>query len=334
MIGGEFPIAVTDLFRAPNLSRVNDGMHHYASGRAALYQILKYLKGEKGIKSILLPDYLCDTILVPVKKLGFEYTFFPLNDSLELEEETFKEVYKRNTAILLINYFGLQELTKQVAIIRDIDADAIIIEDDVQAYYEFKKPLGDVDFKYTSLRKTFAIPDGGLVKTEHPLPVIDNPNSFGQYKAAAALMKAMREGNFDDSVYLDISRVGGSKIDDELDRSISHVSERLYSCLDEVDVKTHRQENAKFLVEKLSERGISTLLPVSEDKVPLFVPIWLENRDEVRRRMFQHEVFCPVHWPLAGMKVQKGSELAAHELSLIVDQRYNEQNMNQIISLI
>ncbi len=334
MIGGEFPITITDLLRAPSLSRVNDGTYHYASGRAALYQILKYLKEEKGITSILLPDYLCDTMLVPINKLGIEYTFFPLNIKLEMEQDKFKELYRKDVAVLLINYFGLQGMSEQIATIRNIDADAIIIEDDVQAYYEFKKPLGDVDFKYTSLRKTFAIPDGGLVKTEHPLPVIDKPNSFGQYKAAAALMKAMREGNFDDSVYLDISKIGGSKIDDELDSSMSLVSERLYACLDEEAVKVRRQNNAKYLTEKLSEKSIATLLPVSEDKVPLFLPVWLENRDEIRKQLFQHEIFCPVHWPLAEMTVQKGAEMAAHELSLVVDQRYSDDDMNTIISLI
>ena len=329
MIGGEFPIAIIDLLKAPSGSRVNDGTYHYASGRAALYQILKYLKEEKGITSILLPDYLCDTILVPIRKLAIEYTFFPLNEKLELEKDKFKEVYKKNSVVLLINYFGLQDLSEQIAIIRNIDADVIIIEDDVQAYYEFKKPLGNIDFKYTSLRKTFAIPDGGLVKTEHPLSIIDKPNTFGQYKAASSLMKAMREGNFDDSVYLDISKIGGSKIDDELDCSMSLVSERLYACLDEEEVKARRQKNAKYLTEKMSEKGIPTLLPVSEDKVPLFVPILLENRDEVRKQMFQHEIFSPVHWPLVGMKVQKGAEMTAHELSLVVDQRYELKDMDE-----
>ena len=334
MIGGEFPIAITDLLRAPSLLRVNDGTYHYASGRAALYQILKYLKEERGITTILLPDYLCDTILVPVRKLEFEFTFFSLNDKLELDQDVLKEVYRKDVAILIINYFGLQDLTEQIAFIRNIDADAIIIEDDVQAYYEFKKPLGEVDFKYTSLRKTFAIPDGGLVKTEHPLPVIDSPNTFGQYKAAAALMKAMRESNFNDGVYLDISKIGGGKIDDELDCGMSLISERLYACLDEETVRTQRQKNAKYMVERLSENGFQSLLTVSEDMVPLFVPIYIDNRNEVRKRMFKNEVFCPVHWPLEGLPLKRGAEMAAHELSLIVDQRYTINDMDSIISLL
>lgn len=334
MIGGEFPISITDLLKAPSLSRVDDGTHHYASGRAALYQILKYLKEQHGTVRVLLPDYLCDTILVPIRKLELACEFFPLNDKLEFDPASFSKIYKKDSAILLINYFGLEDLSEQLAFIRNIDNDAIIIEDDVQAYYEFKKPLGNVDFKYTSLRKTFAIPDGGLVKTNYPLPVIDNPNTFGQYKAAAALMKAMKDGNFDDSVFLDISKIGGNKIDDELECGMSLISERLYASLDEEYVKNRRQANARYLIGKLSETGIQLMLHVAEDKVPLFVPIFLENRNEVRKRMFQHEIFCPVHWPLDGMSVKKGMEMAEHELSLIVDQRYGQKDMDEIINMI
>lgn len=334
MIGGEFPISFTDLLKAPSLSRVDDGTYHYASGRAALYQILKYLKEQLGIAKVLLPDYLCDTILVSIRKLELAYEFFPLNDKMELDSVAFRQIYQKNTAVLLINYFGLQDLSEQVAFVRNIDKNAIIIEDDVQAYYEFKKPLGDVDFKYTSLRKTFAIPDGGLVKTKHPLPVIDKPNTFGQYKAAAALMKSIKEGNFDDRVFLDISKIGGSKIDDELDCGMSLISARLYVSVDDEDVKNRRQANAKYLVERLSEKGIQLLLPIAEGKVPLFVPIILDNRDIVRKAMFQREIFCPVHWPLEGMPVKKGKEMTEHELSLIVDQRYDVKDMEEIIKML
>lgn len=334
MIGGEFSISITDLLKVQSLSSVDDGTYHYASGRAALYQILKYLKKQQGIARILLPDYLCDTILVPIKRLKLSYEFFSLNEKLELNPAVFYKVYKKGSVVLLINYFGLQDLSEQVACIRNLDKEAIIIEDDVQAYYEFKKPLGDVDFKYTSLRKTFAIPDGGLVKTKCQLPVIEKPNTFGQYKAAAAIMKSMKEGNFVDSVFLDISRIGGSKIDDEMDCGMSLISERLYASIDEENVKNCRQANARYMVERLSEKRIQLLLPVAEDKVPLFIPIVLDNRDEVRKAMFQNEIFCPVHWPHEGMPVKKGKEMAIHELSLIVDQRYNESDMYQIVSFI
>lgn len=334
MIGGEFPIAVTDILNSENRHTSYPDVYAYSSGRAALYQILKYLQQEKEITSVLLPDYLCSSILVPIQKLGIDYSFYPIDEKLELGEKSFAELYKMGSVVLLINYYGLQDLSAQIKAIRTIDENAIIIEDDVQAYYEFKKPLGDVDFKLTSLRKTFAVPDGGLVKTKHNLPKVESPNMFGQYKAAAALLKSMREGNFNDNIYLEMFEKGESLIDGELECGMSLIAEKLYSYVDEERVKVRRLNNATYLLEQLKELGIKPLLALTEDHVPLFVPIVLKNRDTVRKSMFKQDIFCPVHWPLEGMTVKRGEMMSQTELSLIIDQRYGRNDMDSIISVL
>lgn len=334
MIGGEFQIAVTDILNAENRHLESPDVYVYSSGRAALYQILKYLKQEKVVTSVLLPDYLCSSILAPVQKLELEYFFYPIDEKFELEEKCFAELYKRDVAVLLINYFGLQDLSSQIKAIRSIDESAIIIEDDVQAYYEFKKPLGDVDFKFTSLRKTFAVPDGGLVKTKHNLPKAKNPNMFGQYKAAAALLKSMREGNFNDNIYLEMFEKGEMIIDNELECGMSLIAEKLYSYIDEERVKVRRLNNATYILGQLKELGIEPLLPLTDNHVPLFVPVVMKNRDTVRKAMFKHEIFCPVHWPLDGMPVHRGEMMSQAELSLIIDQRYGRKEMDEIITVL
>ena len=334
MIGGEFPIAVTDILNAENRHAVVPDVYTYSSGRAALYQILKYLKAELGISRILLPDYLCSSILVPVNKLGMDYEFYPIDEMLELEPAKFLELYKKGTAVLLINYFGLKDLSSQLEYIRSVDEHSIIIEDDVQAYYEFKKELSGVDFKFTSLRKTFAVPDGGLVKTKHCLPKVDTPNTFGQYKAAAALLKSMREGNFNDQIYLELFEKGESLIDSEQDCGMSRIAEKLYSFVDEERVRVRRLNNAEYLIGELEKIGVTPILPLTEDHVPLFIPIKLSNRDIVRKSMFAHELFCPVHWPLDGLDIQRGKQMADTELSLIIDQRYGRKEMEAILAII
>lgn len=334
MIGGEFPIAVTDVLNAQNRYFEAPDVYSYSSGRAALYQILKFLKQEKGIAKVLLPDYLCSSVLVPVKDLGLEYAFYPINELLVLEDAAFRSLYAKNTAVLLFNYFGLQDLSYQIKAIRTIDEHAIIIEDDVQAYYEFKKSLDGVDFKFTSLRKTFAVPDGGLVKTKHHLPKVTTPNTFGQYKTAAALLKSMREGNFNDQIYLELFEKGESLIDSEQECGMSQISEKLYSFMNEDHVRVRRLNNAHYLIAELKKIGIDPLFLLEEDHVPLFVPIILKNRDEVRQAMFQKEIYCPVHWPLDGMKINRGEQMSKEELSLIIDQRYGRKEMDAIISIL
>lgn len=334
MIGGEFPIAVTDILNAQNRHLDAPDVYTYSSGRAALFQILKYLRQEKNVTHVLLPDYLCSSVLVPIKKLGLDYAFYPINEKLELELASFQQLYKKGTTVLIINYFGLQDLSSQIKAIRELDDKAIIIEDDVQAYYEFIKPLDGVDFKFTSLRKTFAVPDGGLVKTRHHLPIVSTPNTFGQYKAAAALLKSMREGNFNDQIYLELFEKGESLIDSEQECGMSLIAEKLYSFMNEEHVKVRRLNNAEYLVEQLEKLGIKPLLPLLENHVPLFVPIVLKNRDAVRKATFQKEIFCPVHWPLDGMEIKRGEQMANEELSLIIDQRYGRKEMDEIIKVL
>lgn len=334
MIGGEFPIAVTDILNASIKHSEVPDVYAYSSGRAALYQILKFLRQEQCINHILLPDYLCSSVLVPIKALGVEYTFYPIDEQLDLESSHFSKLYKKDSAVLVINYFGLKDISAQVHAIRSLNENAIIIEDDVQAYYEFKKPLGDVDFKFTSLRKTFAVPDGGLVKTKHQLPKVETPNTFGQYKAAAALLKSLREGNFNDQIYLDMFEKGESLIDRELECGMSNIAIRLFDAVEEERVKIRRLNNANSLLEQLSKIGVKPILPLTEDHVPLFIPIYLENRDDVRKKMFKNDVFCPVHWPLEGLNLKCGAKMAKHELSLIVDSRYTVSDMQRIVDLL
>lgn len=334
MIGGDFPIAVTDVLNASIKHAEAPDVYTYSSGRAALYQILKFLKQEKGINHILLPDYLCSSALVPVKALGMDYTFYPIDEQLELESSSFANLYQKDSTVLVINYFGLKDLTTQIQAIRSLDENSIIIEDDVQAYYEFKKPLGEVDFKFTSLRKTFAVPDGGLVKTKYQLPKVEAPNTFGQYKAAAALLKSMREGNFNDQIYLELFEKGESLIDSELECGMSQIAEKLFDAQEEERVKIRRLNNAQYLVEQLKKMGVKPLLPLLEDHVPLFVPATLKNRDAVRTAMSQKKIFCPIHWPLEGMDLKRGSVMAKTELSLIIDQRYGRKEMDEIIKML
>ena len=282
-----------------------------------------------------MPDYLCSSVVIAAEKVGVEVVFYPLNDKLELDEKHFANFYEEKCAVLLINYFGLQNLQKQVAYVRSLNKDAIIIEDDVQGFYEFQKELIGVDYKFTSLRKTFACPDGGLVKTENLLPEVNTVNKFHQYKLAGSILKSLRKPEYyDDAVYLSMFEKGESMIDDEIAEGMSDMAVDIITKTDIDRLAYIRRRNAKFICDGLESLGLNTILPVTEDNIPLFVPVYLDDRNKVRKYMFQHNCFCPVHWPLEGMNVKKGAEMAEHELSIIVDQRYTNADMEYILDLI
>lgn len=335
IIGGEFDVDLQSLKYSHSGNVCLDGLYKYSSGRSALYHILLDVKKRNNISKILLPDYLCSSVVIATEKAGVEVVFYPLNDKLELEEQQFANLYEEKSAVLLINYFGLQNLQNQVAYVRSLNKDAVIIEDDVQGFYEFQKELVGVDYKFTSLRKTFACPDGGLVKTENLLPEVNTVNKFHQYKLAGSILKSLRKPEYyDDAVYLSMFEKGESMIDDEIAEGMSDMAIDIISKTDIDQLAYIRKRNAKFICDGLEALGLKTIIPVAEDKTPLFVPIYLEDRNKVRKYMFQHNCFCPVHWPLEGMNVKKGVQMAEHELSIIVDQRYTNADMEYILDLI
>jgi len=329
MLGGEFEI---DLSIQRDTFKPAPDTYYYASGRAALYQILKSLKDK--VTKIWFPDWLCHTMVEAAQKAGFEYDFYELSDKFMATVEALDaKDFKDGCLVLLINYFGLQDLTATAKAIKEAYANAIIIEDDVQAYYCFAEETNPyADYRFTSLRKTFSSPDGGLVYTKHLMPLATQPNTFAKYKIEAGVMKSHRgKEGIKDEDYLALFEKGSELIDENYDNVMSLDSQRLFAGTDLQRVKQKRQENAAFLLEGLKSLSVAPLIEVPKDKVPLFVSIWLEDRNTIRKKMFQNEVFCPVHWPLEGLPLKKGAEMEQHELSLIVDQRYTIEDMELII---
>jgi len=325
MIGGEFEI---DLTKKGRFVEETD-TYYYASGRAALYQIICSLN----IKCVWLPDYLCISVVEAVTKAGCQVAFYELDDNLDPKMETLNP--DKHDAILLIDYFGLKDLNEIENNLSSLYPDVVIVEDDVQAYYDFIEGKNqNVQYRFTSLRKTFAVIDGGLVYTKHQLTNATDNNTFSQYKLQAADMKFHRTESSDDSKYLALFEKGEEMIDENYDSRMSEESKALFAACDIDDVRRKRIANSKVILKGLNELGVKTIIPVHENKTPLFIPIYLDDRNKVRKAMFGQNIFCPVHWPLEGMKIKKGAEMAEHELSLIIDQRYTTEDMNRILQLL
>ena len=120
----------------------------------------------------------------------------------------------------------------------------------------------------------------------------------------------------------------------EMGCGMSRIAEKLYCFANDEHVKVRRLNNASYLLEALRKIGVEPILPIKDGHVPLFIPISLENRDVVRKAMFQKEIFCPVHWPLEGLNLRRGKIMAEKELSLIIDQRYGRKEMDEIFAVL
>ncbi|MEG0889612.1 MAG: DegT/DnrJ/EryC1/StrS family aminotransferase [Bacteroides sp.] len=336
IIGGEFDLDFDRLLGTQNTTFLGRGFL-YSSGRAAFYHILLSIKEYMPkIKTLMLPDYICSSIINIALKSGFEIIYYPISNSLQINYSIFRTLYTKTSAVLLVNYFGLISLEEQVRFLREIDDDICIIEDNVQSFFSMYNDL-KCDFSFTSFRKTFPVPDGSLVVTKHKLTLPFFDNTFAQYKIAGGVLKGLRSNNcFDDQLYLDLLEKGEEYIDINLESRMSDITSTLLSGIDLQRIALLRKRNAKYLTDGLSALGMEPLIPYKKEFVPLFIPIWLENRDNIRNFFFNNSIYCPVHWPVSNNtpKLLKGEELSKHELSLIIDQRYSLKDMDMILTLL
>ena len=222
--------------------------------------------------------------------------------------------------------------------LRGIHQEMVVILDNVQSPYSMYEKT-DADFTFSSFRKAFPVADGSWVLSKGgSLVQYERVNAFAQYKIAASCLKALREQRlFGDDVYLELYHRGEVMIDDDYRTDMTQLSKGILADMEWNRYAILRKRNAEVIVEGLKQMGIEPVIPVNENKVPLFVPVRLEKRDKVRKAMFANNVFLPVHWPVEdGYKalLKRGTEMAAHELSIIVDQRYSVSDMRRILSIL
>lgn len=332
VIGGEF-----ELNAIPAKEPYSNGFYCYASGRAALYQILKSIK--LTTFKVWLPDWLCESMIDAVKKAGIVYGFYTLGSNMRMDVKSFVEKNRpvnEHDVILLVNYFGLVDVNQTIAELRGLKVESVIIEDDVQAVFSFLNDDHAADYYFTSLRKSIAAPDGGLVRTKYEMPQVNKVNSFTAYKLTGALIKGTADDNTEDNEYLSCFEKGEELIEENYESMMSDEATRIFIDTDFQTVAQKRKENAKYLQAELLKFGIKPILPITENKTPLFVPIMVNNRDEIRKGLRKHGIFCPVHWPLReDMKhLPMGAIMAEKELSIVIDQRYGIEDMNSILEIL
>lgn len=335
IIGGEYIIKINSKNKVENIEFAPFG-RLYASGRSALYVILRYIKEHFGTRRVLLPDYICTSVTQTIMDVEMNYSFYHINMDFKPDMSSICNWLSYTDTILLVNYFGMVDLATVITKIRAVSSGIKIIVDDVQNFYGFRKKL-DYDFAFTSYRKWFPVPDGAEILTKDEsilleLEELEEQNLFAQYKFAGNILKNYR-GIVTDGLCLELLEKGEKILNKEYRCSCSEISSLLMQQINFSDAAKARCRNAEYLHERLNELGITHLY--RKGAVPLFVPIILQNsRDQVRKALFRKQIFCPVHWPCVNRTYNGTNCLYAEELSLICDQRYDLDDMNFILGIL
>lgn len=342
IIGGEFEIYPVNIsLEKRNISR---NVYTYASGRVALYNILQTLEIKKKINNVFLPDYLCYSLIYVVKKIGLSIKLYRLEEDLTPNIKSIADSCTEHDAIVIINYFGLLDCELIIQKLRELGEKIIIIQDNVQAPFAMDLKTS-ADFSFSSFRKALPVPDGACVfSREMKLHQPTTESEFFLYKLGGGILKGIDLHNQHlDKIYLELFEKGEQLLDSAYDSDMSSFSKNYLFTDSWRSLSIQRKKNANVLLSGLSQMGVETLFPIEkfiEDdfdiRVPLFIPVLLDRRDKVRKAMFAENVFCPIHWPIESSeyKLKTGEKIFMQELSLVVDQRYNESDMCRILEIL
>ena len=340
-IGGE-PWFDTNLFchSLNHLEKVRGTL--LSGGQSSLNFIVKNLQ-LKDDEIILLPSYLCPTIVQNLDRHHARYHFYAVNLDLSINLRDLADKIDKNKvkAVFFIDYFGFYHHAETKEYLKSLkEKNILLIEDAAQMLWlEEKEFIGD--YTFNSYRKFLPI-DGSIVLSDHTETYEGKADAYyafmneGRMKITSYVKYGL--GNVEDFVSL------FSKADEVYGKSteingMMEISRQLLNKLDIDHIGLVRRRNYVYLFDRLSE--IEHITPLFDknrlgDQIPIGLPVLIKDRDRVRKELRSKAIFCPAHWPLLGEKwiheYKDSVTLAENLMTLPIDVRYEGEDLDRLVS--
>lgn len=347
-IGGAFHLTKPPAVRAPSvhdclLSNRNRDYQMTLSGRSALANIIEDISREKEVEKAYLPAYSPASVVQTFIQRQIEVDFYDV-DYHDGELVVDIQLRPDHDVFVFMQYFDIttNEAYYRAALDYCREHEITCIENLTHCLLKEDRFEYEPEYSFASLRKWFAIPSGGIAYKKkdyfaYKANVISDLAVRKQLEGMQMKARYLERESDEKEGFLQKMQDFEASLDDwETDMTIDTFSEVYLKLLSVDYVKDMRRNNARYLFHELRNlETIQLLTPFPSFGVgtPLFLPLVLEKdqRNALRQYMADHGVYLPVHPPSPfGPKVHLGDRI----LSLVCDQRYNQKDMEYIVSLI
>jgi len=344
-IGGEF--WYDEVFTCAE-RQIDGGKAYFLNGgQASLQVICDYLE-DHGIRDILLPAYLCPTIVDSFEQNNLNCGFYRIKKDFSIDLEDLKSKLFNKKAVFFINYFGFLHSKETLDFLTDIrNSGVVLIEDNVQSVLN-KNIIGN--FAFNSFRK-FVPYDGSYLYSDYNLDkYIEKYKSVENtriplVRQARSLKRDYICGDLKaETLYLEKFNLAERAY--YTDRAVLGDSDE-QNCIERVDWKkviSVRRWNYNYLsgfIENSGNDYLEMIFPRSGYRdYPIGLPVYVKNkkRDELRKKLYQHGIFLPVHWDIGKdtrlNQMVESLRISEDILTLIIDQRYGEEDIYRMMKYI
>lgn len=289
------------------------------SGRNALELILSHIAD---LVKLWVPYYTCEVVLEPLKRHGIPYSFYSINQRLEIAEDL---ELRSGEYLLLTNYFGIKDRYINEMAVRYGDR---LIVDNAQSYYS--KPLPGIKTFY-SPRKFVGIPDGGIAFTGEKVDMAQYPLDCSWGRCSHLLKRLDMDAG---AGYVDFKANSHMLVNQSI-RQMSNLTRALLSSIDFERIKKIRRDNFSFIHERLGESN-KLLIDSFWGDCPMVYPYCTDDAG-LRKKLIDHRVFVATYWPnvLSWCNSDKVENfLTKNIIPIPIDQRYGKQDMEYLINIV
>lgn len=323
----------------------NDSVYHYLTDVPQNYVFMR--DGRQAIKAVLqnipdlenkicyLPAYLCHSILQPFKELELNVKFYGMVPMVG------------DSIVFIIDYFGTESVISNKAIDMLLDKGNMVIMDITHSIFSktrFESQHKDY-YLIASIRKVFPIPDGGIVYHSNSEFLVKTFPPSGHGKNIDAMkLKALNKGSspIAKSNYRELYNNYETEKDELviLQQKIPGISKQILKKLNISNIIKRRATNLDFLYENINKKWIFLYESREDIKSPFFLPLLFKTqkqRNDVKAQLIKEEIYPPIHWELPKEVPERffyEYSLSDRILSLPIDQRYEEKDMQRIAKIL
>lgn len=312
----------------------------YMLARHAIADLLRATSA--GRRALWLPTYFCPEVAEICRDICAIREY---RDSPEWDQPDWDSLRPNaGDVVLAVNYFGVR--TGESWNRWHQDSRCVLLEDHSQDPFSGWAVTSNADFVVVSARKTLPIPDGALLWSpagrELPTAPADGDWSGVALKAAALTLKAeYLRGNGGPELkatFREFQLRGEQMFRKSRISAISPPSLAYVAAGVPVSWRKQRAKNARYLQATLANAtSVKCLFSGwQEGAVPFAFPILFtteQERDECQSWLRQNHIYCPVHWAVETPD-RDALALSKRILSLPVDQRYSESDMDRIVEAV
>jgi hypothetical protein len=340
-VGGEF--YYEERWLTDKLTLNTDGMYFLNGGMACLIVISDFLI-DHNIKNILLPSYLCPSIVNTFERQGVVCDYYQVNHDLSIDLDDLMDKLTSNQAVYLINYFGFPHPTTTRDYIIELQQKGkIVVEDNAQA--GFLSPTTG-DFVFNSMRKLVPYDGGYLITRYNIRPYIEKYANrannrlplIREYRKKLYTYLENGEGSYESLVRL--FTLSEQLYAQELVVLGDKVEKEQIERLNWLGIRQVRRQNYQYMA--LLIKDIPEITPVFptllDGMMPMGYPVYFSvvSRDGVNNELGNSEIGLSIHWDdlLTDQRTNRNKiavEMASTILTLSIDQRVTNIQMDYLV---